>query len=137
MRVFLASLLPAEVGERLRTRGEARRTWLLVSLLLLSVIGVSVHSWDQARRARAIRAASISLRETAIDVDTELSRLEAERRELNDFMTTHRRVALPIEVSDLLATITNAMPAKATLTDLSIKLVSRDGAVRGALAAPP
>lgn len=128
MRHFLVNLLPPEVGDRVRSRGEARRTGLLIALLLLSLVGVSVHSWDQARRARAVRDAAASLRDSAGDVEAELARLEVERTRLQEFMTTYRRVALPIEMSDLLATIVNRMPQKATLTDLSLRLVARETA---------
>lgn len=132
MRHFVVNLLPSDVGERLRTRGEARRTGLLVSLLLMAIIGVSIHSWDHARRARAVRDASVTQRDTTIDVDAELARAESDRDSLNDFMKTYRRVALSIEMSDLLATIANLMPPKSTLTDLSIKFATRETtAIRG------
>ncbi len=136
MRIFLANLLPPEVGDRIRTRGSARRTGLLVALLLISLVGVSLHSWDAARRARAVQSAALSLRNGATDLDAELVRLEADRKRLNDFMTTYRRVALPIEVSDLLATIVNLMPPMTALTDCSVKFVTRDTAAVRAPAAP-
>lgn len=125
MRTFLVNLMPPEIGDRVRSRGESRRMGLLVALLLLSLAGVSIHSWDQSRRARAVRDASVISRERIDDVDGELSRLELQRQELSSFMTTYRNVALPMEMSDLVATIVNRLPEKATLTDLSFKLESR------------
>jgi len=136
VREFLVNLMPPEIGDRVRCRGEARRTGLLVTLLILSLIGVSIHSWDDARRARAVRDAAMSLRDRAEDVDAELVRLEQDRTRLNEFMATYRRVALPVEMSDLLATVVNAMPTKTSLTDLTLRLVTRESTpVR--TAAPP
>jgi len=135
MKVFLVNMLPKEVGDRVRSLGERRRLGLLVSLLLISLVGVSFHSWDQARRARAVRDAAVVSRERIDDVDAELARLEADRARLGAFMTAYHGIASPMELSDLLATIVNAMPPRASLTDLSMKLELRQAA-EGAPAAP-
>lgn len=142
MRVFLVNLIPTEVGERVRSRGESRRMGLLVALLLLSLIGVSIHSWDQARRARAVRDAAMISRERIDNLENDLGRLELERQHLASFMTTYRSVALPIEMSDLIATLVNRLPEKATLTDMTFKVESRTpapGAASGPVGpgAPP
>ncbi|MBX3354519.1 MAG: PilN domain-containing protein [Phycisphaeraceae bacterium] len=125
MRAFLVDLLPRDVRDRVRSQGEKRRFGLLLVLLVSCLVGVSLHSWDQARRARLIREASLVSRDRLDDVDVELRRLEAERQQLGAFMSTYRAVSLPMEKSDLLATIVNVMPIQATLTDLSMRLEER------------
>lgn len=141
MRVFLVNLLPSDVRERARTHGERRRIGLLVVLLACSLVGVSLHSWDQARRARVVRDAALTSRDRMDDVDSELARLELERQRLGTFMDSYRSIALPMKLGDLLATIVNRLPPKATLTDLSLKVVARAAPAPtpapGAAPAPP
>lgn len=137
MRYFLVNLLPSDVRVRAESRGERRRFGLLLALLLISLLGVSLHSWDQARRARLVRDAAVVSRDRLDDVDGELARLESERSRLAAFMDAYRSVALPMELSDLLATIVNAMPIPSTLTDISVRLDQRPVADAGAPAAAP
>jgi len=129
MKLFLVNLMPKDIGERVRSHGEKRRMGLLVALLLLSLLGVSLHSWDQARRARAVRDASVISRERIDGLEDELGHLELERQALASFMSTYRGVALPMEMSDILATVVNRLPERATLTDLAARVAER--------AAPP
>lgn len=125
MRTFLVNLLPQEIGARLRSHGEKRRVLLLVMLLGFSLVGVSLHSWDQVRRARAVRDAVVMSRDGANETEAELARLEAERQRLAAYMETYRSIALPMELTDLVATAVNLLPAKATLTDVAVKLEFR------------
>ncbi|MFO0893660.1 MAG: hypothetical protein U0574_01725 [Phycisphaerales bacterium] len=137
MRDFLVDLLPADTRAKVHERGRGRRTLLLVALLALSLVGVAIHSWDQARRARAVRDAMAGAGATGGDLEQSLRTLMAERTTLTESLTTYRSLALPLELSDLVATVSGLLPKQASLVDMQMRLVTREPVAKAAAPTTP
>lgn len=99
-----------------------RRSMLLLGLLGAVVVGVAGHSWNRFHAAEARRGVSLALTTNATKVDDVIDRLAGEQRELHRYLGVYDRLALPIEQSDIVATITNLMPERTSLSMLRMEV---------------
>ena len=121
MNECVVDFLPAQLRRRSATLTSRRRNALLVGLLSVTLVGVAAHSWNQYRTADVRRAISMSVAASSGKVDELIERLAAEQRELARRMSITDRLALPLEMSDLAATVTHLMPAGTSLSMLRIE----------------
>lgn len=135
MNECVVDFLPAQLRRRGATIASRRRSALLVGLLAATLVGVAAHSWNQCRAADARRAVSMSVATSSGKVDELVERLAAEQRELARRMSVTDRLALPVEMSDLAATVTHLMPAGTSLSMLRIERTDPRPTARAAEAA--
>lgn len=135
MNECVVDFLPAQLRRRGATMTSRRRSALLVGLLTATLVGVAAHSWNQYRAADARRAVSMSVATSSGKVDEVIERLAAEQRELARRMSITDRLALPVEMSDLAATVTHLMPAGTSLSMLRIERNEQRSPARPAEAA--
>jgi len=95
---------------------------LLLGLLGAVVVGVACHSWNRFHEAEARRGVSLALTTNATKVDDVIDRLAGEQRELHRYLSVYDRLALPVEQSDIIATITNLMPDRTSLSMLRMEV---------------
>jgi len=95
---------------------------LLLGLLGSVVVGVACHSWNRFHEAEARRGVSLALTTNATKVDDVIDRLAGEQRELYRYLNVYDRLALPVEQSDIVATITNLMPDRTSLSMLRMEV---------------
>jgi hypothetical protein len=86
------------------------------------VVGVSAHSWNRFREADSRRTVSLSLTTNGAGVDDVVNRLAGEQRELRRYLGVYDRLALPVEQSDLLATITHLLPERTSLSMVRLEV---------------
>lgn len=122
MTEFVIDFLPAEARRRGLAATSRRRTALLIALLGCCVTGVAAHSWNRFREAESRRSVSLALTTNTARVDDVMDRLAAEQRELRRYLSVHERIALPIEPSDLIATVTHLMPERTSLSHLRLEM---------------
>jgi len=119
---FIVDFLPREVRRRGVLVTSRRRSMLLLGLLGVMVVGVAGHSLNRFHEAEARRSVSLALTTNATKVDDVIDRLAAEQRELHRYLSVYDRLALPIEQSDIIATITNLMPERSSLSMLRMEV---------------
>jgi hypothetical protein len=137
MNECVVDFLPAQLRRRGATLTSRRRNALLVGLLSVTLVGVAAHSWNQYRAADARRAVSMSVATSSGKVDELIERLAAEQRELSRQMSITDSLALPLEMSDLAATVTHLMPMGTSLSMLRIERAEQRAPARTAEAAKP
>jgi Tfp pilus assembly protein PilN len=131
---FVVDFLPSEFRRRGVMAASRRRSVLLLGLLGAMVVGVAAHSWNRSREAESRRAVSLALTTSASKVDDVVDRLAEQQRELHRYLSVYDRLALPVEQSDLVATITHLMPERTSLSMLRLE-VKDDSAANAADAA--
>jgi hypothetical protein len=119
---FIVDFLPRELRRRGVIATSRRRSMLLLGLLGAMVVGVASHSWNRFHEAEARRGVSLALTTNATKVDDVIDRLAGEQRELHRYLSVYDRLALPIEQSDIVATITNLMPERTSLSMLRMEV---------------
>lgn len=140
MSEFVVDFLPRDLQRKGVMATSRRRSALLLALLGCTVVGVAAHSWNRFREADSRRAASLALTTNGTGLDEVVDRLAGEQRELRRFLGVYERLALPLEQSDLLASITHLLPERTSLS--MVRLEVREGApatpkdAAGAKAAP-
>lgn len=134
MSEFVVDFLPSEFRRRGVMAASRRRSVLLLGLLGAMVVGVAAHSWNRFREAESRRSVSLALTTNAAKVDDVVDRLAEQQRELHRYLSVYERLALPVEQSDLLATITHLMPERTSLSMLRLE-VKDDAAANAADAA--
>jgi hypothetical protein len=136
MNECVVDFLPAQLRRRGATLTSRRRNALLVGLLSVTLVGVAAHSWNQYRAADARRAVSMSVATSSGKVDELIERLAAEQRELSRRMSITDSLALPLEMSDLAATVTHLMPVGTSLSMLRIERAEQRAPARTAAKRP-
>jgi hypothetical protein len=131
---FVVDFLPSEFRRRGVMAASRRRSVLLLGLLGAMVVGVAAHSWNRFREAESRRSVSLALTTNAAKVDDVVDRLAEQQRELHRYLSVYERLALPVEQSDLVATITHLMPERTSLSMLRLE-VKDDAATKAADAA--
>jgi Tfp pilus assembly protein PilN len=119
---FIVDFLPRDVRRRGVLATSRRRSMLLLGLLGSVVVGVACHSWNRFHQAEARRGVSLALTTNATKVDDVIDRLAGEQRELHRYLSVYDRLALPVEQSDIIATITNLMPDRTSLSMLRMEV---------------
>ena len=122
MSEFVVDFLPREALRRGTITASRRRSALLLGLLGCMVIGVAAHSWNRFREADSRRAVSLALTTNATKVDDVIDRLADEQRELHRLLAVYDRIALPVEQSNLLATVTHLMPERTSLSMIRLEV---------------
>ena len=122
MSEFVVDFLPRDLHRKGLMAVSRRRSALLLALLGAMVVGTAAHSWNQFRQAQSRRAVSLALTTSGSGVDDVVDRLAAEQGELRRFLETYDRLALPLEQSDLLATLTHLMPDRTSLASLRLEV---------------
>jgi hypothetical protein len=112
---YLIEFLPQELRRQSVIAATRRRSALLVGLLTMLSVGVAAHSWNLYRRADIERQITLQVCTNAVKVDDVIDRLAADQQRITRFLGVYDRVALPLETSDLIATITHLMPEKMSL----------------------
>ena len=123
---FIVDFLPRDVRRRGVLATSRRRSMLLLGLLGSVVVGVACHSWNRFHEAEARRGVSLALTTNATKVDDVIDRLAGEQRELHRYLSVYDRLALPVEQSDIIATITNLMPDRTSLSMLRMEVKESD-----------
>jgi hypothetical protein len=131
---FVVDFLPSEFRRRGVMAASRRRSVLLLGLLGAMIVGVAAHSWNRFREAESRRAVSLAITTNAANVDDVVDRLAEQQRELHRYLSVYDRLALPVEQSDLVATITHLMPERTSLAMLRLE-VKDDTAAKAADAA--
>jgi hypothetical protein len=119
---FVVDFLPHDLHRKGRLAVSRRRSTLLLALLAAMVVGTAAHSWNRFREAQSRRAVSLALTTNGSKVDDVVDRLASEQGELRRFLGTYDRLALPVEHSDLVATITHLMPDRTSLGALRLEV---------------
>ena len=122
MSEFVVDFLPKDLHRKGLMATSRRRSALLLALLGSMVVGVGAHSWNSFREAESRRAVSLSLTTNGSKVDDVVDRLAGEQRELRRYLGVYDRLALPIEQSDLVATVTHLMPERTSLAMLRLEV---------------
>jgi hypothetical protein len=140
---FIVDFLPRDVRRRGVLATSRRRSALLLGLLGSVVFGVACHSWNRFHEAEAHRGVSLALTTNATKVDDVIDRLASEQSELHRYLSVYDRLALPVEQSDIVATITNLMPDRTSLSMLRMEVKESaagkgtDGAANAKLVVAP
>lgn len=131
MTEFVVDFLPPEARRRGLEASSRRRTALLLGLLGAMVCGVAAHSWNRFREAESRRAVSLALTTNATRMDDVMDRLAHEQQELGRYLAVHDRLALPVEPSDIVATVTHLMPDRTSLSHLRLHVREDAPAAKG------
>lgn len=134
---FIVDFLPRDVRRRGVLAMSRRRSMLLLGLLGAVVVGVACHSWNRFHEAEARRGVSLALTTNATKVDDVIDRLAGEQRELHRYLSVYDRLALPVEQSDIIATITNLMPDRTSLSMLRMEVKESAAAATATANAKP
>jgi hypothetical protein len=119
---FVVDFLPRDLHRKGAMAASRRRSALLLALLGCTVVGVAAHSWNRFREADSRRAVSLSLTTNGAGIEDVVNRLAGEQRELRRYLGVYDRLSLPVEQSDLLATITHLLPERTSLSMVRLEV---------------
>lgn len=122
MSEFVVDFLPRDLQRKGVLAASRRRSALLLALLGCTVVGVAAHSWNRFRQAESRRAVSLALTTNGTGIEEVVNRLAGEQRELRRYLGVYDRLALPVEQSDLLATITHLLPERTSLSMVRLEV---------------
>ncbi len=121
---FLIDFLPPDLRRRSVLRVSRRRSGLLLALMAVMVVGVAAHSWNAYRTAEADRSASQDFATSSTKVDDVIDKLAADQQAITRFLSVYDQIALPLDTSDLVATLTHILPEKMSLAMIRLEVQS-------------
>lgn len=113
--------LPSESRRAVNAVRSKRRIALLGILLLVFSVGVSAHSWNSARVADSERAVGAMLVANAPGVEELMNSLAKEQAILKHALRVTDGLVPTILTSSVVATITNMLPERVTLTGMRLE----------------
>lgn len=122
MNDFFVDLLPKDAALLARQRTRFRTLLLTAALATTTVVGLSAHSFVASRNAAMSHSVASDLSRNIKDLTEMVAPLRREREQLGREMTAARGLRMPIETSDVLATVTHLLPDGTQLTNFSCQL---------------
>lgn len=132
---YLIDFLPPDLRRRAVLRISRRRSLLLLALMFALVVGVAAHSWNTYRVADVDRTISMQVATNSTKVDDVVDQLAADQQAITRFMGVYDQLALPMDVSDVIATVTHLMPERMSLKLLKFTVRTEPTAKEAAEAA--
>lgn len=120
---YLIEFLPPELRRQTFVRASRRRSALLAGLLIALAVGVAAHSWNIYRKANIDRQISMQVCTNSTKVDDVVNKLAADQQALSRFLGVYDQLAIPLDTSDIIATITHLMPDKMSLAMIKLEVV--------------
>jgi hypothetical protein len=96
---------------------------LLIAVVLLGLM--ATHSRLMLDLARDRLTVAQEQADIVLSAEAKAARLRRSLNEARDFIRRYERIALPLEISRVIATITNELPASATLDRIDLKAGAR------------
>lgn len=121
---FLVDFLPPDLRRRTVLRVSRRRSALLLLLMSAMVVGVAAHSWNMYRQADVDREVSMQVATNSTKVDDVVDKLAKDQQTITRFLGVYDQIALPLDTSDLVATLTHLMPEKMSLAMIRLEVQS-------------
>jgi Tfp pilus assembly protein PilN len=122
MNEFLVDFLPQDLRKSGAMLASRRRNMLLTGLMTLLVVGTATHSWNFCASANAALGVAQDRLDNTEKVDDALTKRTADEQQLEQFFRTYDLIHLPLEHSDLVATVTNLLPDKVSLSKLRLTI---------------
>jgi cell division protein FtsB len=117
------NLLPENYIERSKNRVRSSRVAIIIIVSLASVVAVATHSRIAVNSATEKLIVAQARANGAIEVEADAATLEIKKQKLETFVKKYQETELPFAVSDIIATITNALPEDITVEELSFDVL--------------
>ncbi len=118
-------LLPDQIRARSQSRIMTGRYISAVVAVVALLAIAATHSRVRLAHARQQLDKVQQRAELAIALETEASSLRAELRQQQQFTQRYEHIALPLEMSQVLATVVNVLPVNVTLDHLDLVVEAR------------
>lgn len=116
------NLIPGPIRDRTLAGLRAGRL-LACSLIVLGALAlVSMHArWSRERVQERLLSTQVEA-DQALRIESQAVALRAESDAINQFVNRYRRVALPIEMTGIMATVINTLPASVTIESIDLDI---------------
>ena len=133
MRQHTINLLPDSVRVRAQAGVRVRRASGLFASAVLVLVILAIHARVQLHLAGEIHEVTEARANRALALEAKSNELNAILQESQTFIDRYKRIAFPIDVTSVIATMINALPPSVTLerVDLSMDRKTRSPRSRG------
>lgn len=125
MKQHLIDLMPASIRARSQAGLRTSRFIAVTSVIMLVTIMVATHSRVRLTSAQNHLAAVKSEAEAVFALEARAAELRQTLEQSRQYINVYERVAYPIEISAVIATVVNALPSSVTLEQVDIDAGSR------------
>ena len=113
-------ITPAMIG-RLKAGRRTRRIIGASLAMIACMLVTATHARMRVERAAAINEATAIRADRALELERSLADIDTSMADVRSFMEEYRDVALPLETTRLIATLTRSLPPSITLVELELE----------------
>jgi len=125
MRQHAIDLMPASIRARSQAGARTSRFAALAITILLVTVAVATHSRLRLASAQEMQLATNTQAAAVFAIDATAADLRQSLDQVQTFTNLYEKIALPIRVSAVLATVINALPDSITLDQIDVDAGNR------------
>ena len=120
MKQHQINLITASMTERIRAGRRTRRVAGTCLALVACMLVTATHARMRLDRAASINEATAIRADRALELERSLADIDSSMTDVRSFMAEYTDVALPLETTRLIATLTRSLPPSITLVELEL-----------------
>jgi hypothetical protein len=130
------NLLPEQYVERSRNKARGNRVAVAIIITLCGVAAVATHSRLSMNSAVEKLVIAQSRANSALELEVDATSLELKKAKLEEFVNRYNKEKVVFAMGDIIATISNMLPASMTLEDFDLDVVQTEegSAISGRIA---
>ena len=121
MKQHQINLITAVMTRRLQAGRRTRRIVGACLAMVACMLVTATHARMRMERAVSINEATAIRADRALELERSLADIDSSMTDIRSFMQEYREVALPLETTRLIATLTRSLPPSITLVELELE----------------
>ena len=120
MKQHQINLITPKMLDRTRAGRRTRRILGTCVALVAGMLLTATHARLQLEQARTSNETTTILADRALGLEQSLADIDARMSDVHSFMDEYREVAIPLDATRLIATLTRSLPPSITLVELEL-----------------
>ncbi len=120
MKQHQFNLITPRMLDRARAGRRTRKILGTCVVLVAGMLLTATHARLQLEQARTRHETTTILADQALALERSLADVDARMHDVHSFMTEYREVAIPLDATRLIATLTRSLPPSITLVELEL-----------------
>lgn len=120
MKQHQINLITPKMLDRTRAGRRTRRILGTCVALVAGMLLTATHARLQLEQARTINETTTIRADRALGLEKSLADIDARMSDVHSFMDEYREVAIPLDATRLIATLTRSLPPSITLVELEL-----------------
>ncbi|MAB82318.1 MAG: hypothetical protein CMJ24_02640 [Phycisphaerae bacterium] len=130
MKQHQINLITPRMLERTRAGRRTRRVVAICATLVGAMLLTATHARLEVEQAKTRHESTTIRADRALNLERSLTNIDERMQDVHSFMEEYREVAIPLDATRLIATLTRSLPPSITLVELELNYDDGTGSRR-------